>query len=326
MYSQFQAAEPPPHWFVGNVPGSQKILGMWDKGLQQDIDTTELFQTPLKHWEYDDLIHCSLDKLIQIFGFLCDREYDIFVKMSNLALLSEASLDIVEKMSTERQVERANRLRQLLQGLTTKMLSTTNDNMPGTNDKIPGIWIDNGIIYDFVTVIIEIGLPNVFEGFTFAERNSSFYTMEINRFNYRINQQLIRHGAIVNVDGENITYNGHTKAISINCSQFNVPTCIEKIQSYWNFWGCSSLDITSLENNQVVFDDNDLGSLLNKLRYDGLPSDETPPCMIKIENTLITWQGVCLLIDWVTSSPDRTRVALDITLQNGISMTLNLPQ
>ena len=45
MYSQFQAAEPPPGW-IGNVPGSQKILGMWDNGLQKDIDNEDLFTTP----------------------------------------------------------------------------------------------------------------------------------------------------------------------------------------------------------------------------------------------------------------------------------------
>ena len=77
MYSQFQAAEPPPHWMVGNMPGSQKILGMWDNGLQQDIDNKELFQIPLYHWEYETLLQCSPEKLIQVFGILCDRDYNL---------------------------------------------------------------------------------------------------------------------------------------------------------------------------------------------------------------------------------------------------------
>lgn len=297
MYSQFQAAEPPPHWVVGNVPGSQKILGMWDNGLQKDIDNKDLFTTPLREWFDEQLTHCSLQKLISVFQTLCQRDYELIQKLDDLDRLYY-SVDESEQEKFTQQVKPY--VHRLTHSLINSKITTPLGNQ--------GQWT-------YVDVFVNL-FPNfIYDGFQFAEMQDDNYEQQINR-------ELIRHGAIVNVDGGNITYNGHTQAISINCSQLNVSTCIQKIQQYWNFWGCSSLDITSQENNQVVFDDNDLGSLLNKLRYD----DETPPCMIKIENTLITWQGVCLLIDWVTSSPDRTRVALDITLQNGISMTLNLPQ
>jgi hypothetical protein len=303
MYSQFQAAEPPPGW-IGNVPGSQKILGMWDNGLQKDIDNEDLFTTPLREWFDEELTHCSLQKLISVFQTLCQRDYELIQKLDDLHRLYY-SVDESEQEKFTQQVKPY--VHRLTHSLINSKITTP---------------LGNQRQWTYVDVFVNL-FPNfIYDGFQFAEMQDDNYEQQINR-------ELIRHGAIVNVDGGNISYNGHTKAISIKCSTLNVPTCIQKIQQYWNFWGCSSLNITSLENNQACFDDNDLKYLLSKeptLQYSGLPPVETPPCIIKIENTEISWNGIRLLIDWVTNFPDKTRVALDITLQDGISMTLNLPQ
>jgi len=300
MYSQFQAAEPPPGW-IGNMPGSQKILGMWDNGLQQDIDNEDLFTTPLREWFDEQLKHCSLQKLISVFQTLCQRNYDLMQKLGDLERLYFSVDDSKQEIFTQRVKPYVHRLTQSL-----------------INNRITTL-LGNQSQWTYVDVFTYL-FPNfIYDDFEFAEIQGGDYET-------RINQQLIRHGAIVNVDGGNITYNGHTKAINIKCSELNVKTCIQKIQDYWNFWGCSSLHITSLENNVAYFDDNDLDFLLNQsqtLQYGSLPHGEEPPCIIKIENTQISWNGICFLIDWVTSSPDKTRVAFDITLQNGISMKLN---
>lgn len=303
MYSQFQAAEPPPGW-IGNVPGSQKILGMWDNGLQKDIDNEDLFTTPLREWFDEQLGHCSLQKLISVFQTLCQRDYELIQKLDDLDRLYY-SVDESEQEKFTQQVK------PYVHRLTHSLIINKNTTLLGNQSQ-----------WTYVDVFTYL-FPNfIYEDFEFAEIQGDNYET-------RINQELIRHGAIVNVDGGNITYNGYTKAINIKCSALNVPTCIQKIQHYWNLWECSSLHITSLENNVAFFSDSNLNYLLNqeqKLQFSGLPRGEEPPCIIKIENTQITWKGVCLLIDWVTSFADKTRVALDITLQDGISMTLNLPQ
>lgn len=304
MYTQFQAAEPPPGW-IGNIPGSQKILRMWDNGLQKDIDNEDLFTTPLREWFDEQLKHCSLQKLISVFQTLCQRNYELMQKLDDLERLYDSVDDSEQEIFTQRVKPYVHRLtRSLINSRITTPLGDQNQ-------------------WTYVDVFANL-FPNfIYDGFEFAEIQANDYDYE-----HRINQELIRHGAIVNVDGGNISYNGHTKAISIKCSAFNMEACIDKIQQYWNFWGCSSLDITSLENNPAYFGDNDLKDLLSKeptLQYSGLPCGEAP-CIIKIENTQINWNGICLLIDWVTNSPDKTRIALDITLSNGISMTLNTPK
>ena len=269
MYSQFQAAEPPPGW-IGNVPGSQKILGMWDNGLQKDIDNEDLFTTPLIEWFNEQLRYCSLPKLISVFQTLCQRDYELIQKLDDLDRLYY-SVDESEQEKFTQQVK------PYVHRLTHSLIISKNTTGLGDQHQ-----------WTYVDVFANL-FPNfIYDGFQFAE-------IQDNDYETRINHELIRNGAIVNVDGENITYNGYTKAISVNCSKLNVLTCIEKIQQYWNFWGCSSLDITSLENNQAFFDDKDLHSLLFGVKekglmllYSALPPVETPPCIIKIENTQMT--------------------------------------
>ena len=54
--------------------------------------------------------------------------------------------------------------------------------------------------------------------------------------------------------------------------------------------------------------------------------DDPTPVTITIENTRLDWSGLKIIFDWATQDILFNRIALNITLTDGTSMTLNLTE
>ena len=329
MYTQFQAAEPPPNW--GSWYGSQGILKWWDQALQADIKNKDTRERPLGapndygiHWTSQNLAHCNPSVLITAFNELCNRNYNIHIKMDNL-------LTIAEAIQTTNEAEN---LKMPFRELITRILQiqdryTWKDSEGYVHEAShvhESLYLDkDGKTMDFSYLqSIADMCPDIFNGFEFDARPLNIVVNNRN-IGHLINADLINKGATIifeQIGDKRTLYNGSTQLLEVNImQQGNIEGYLTCIETYWN--PCLQLNISSILNRtnisgnpQLYFGDNHLKNLLKRV------TKRHAPHIIRIQDTAITYEAFLDLLEWAQD----IKIELDITLSNGISMTLNIPK